>query len=301
MPFEENNKVEYDFWFTSSSNRAIDFIEDFKPFEQGFEGKVDFTPHYVFWECIGCDQRYIESDCFGGGKYCAVEPSNDAIKGREIVLEDLRQKCLFKELKEQNNEQMWFDYIARVHQTCYATINEDCSFNAHKHLNLDFDKTLKCVEDSFSQPKAKWAESTCANSIIDAEISYWKEFGTNIYPSIVINKKTYRGQIEPLSVFNALCASFQDPPKKCLKTLHKEPQQSVQTYLDMSEQDDLVTAGEIMVLVVALIVVNVLVVYCCRRRARREMQNAMNVQIESQVSQYFALSQTGKTNRTAEL
>jgi len=55
MPFEENNKVSYDFWFTSSSNRAIDFIEDFTPFQDGFEGQVNFTPHYVFWECIGCD------------------------------------------------------------------------------------------------------------------------------------------------------------------------------------------------------------------------------------------------------
>lgn len=41
------------------------------------------------------------------------------------------------------------------------------------------------------------------------------------------------------------------------------------------------TATEIMVLVFALIVVNVIVVYCCRRRARRDMQNQMNMQIES--------------------
>jgi len=109
---------------------------------------------------------------------------------------------------DKGNVDMWFDYISRVHSTCYATINEDCSFNAHKHLDLDFDKTQKCVVDSFSQPKERWASSTCSNSIIDVEIAYWKEFGTNIYPSVVINKKTYRGQIEPLSVFNALCASF---------------------------------------------------------------------------------------------
>lgn len=32
MPTTEDNKVAYDFWFTSSSNRAIDFIEDFTPF-----------------------------------------------------------------------------------------------------------------------------------------------------------------------------------------------------------------------------------------------------------------------------
>lgn len=90
MPFEEGNKVEYDFWFTSSSNRAIDFIEDFAQFQESFGDSVTFTPHYVFWECIGCDERYIASDCYGGGKYCAVEPSNDAIKGKEIVLEDMR-------------------------------------------------------------------------------------------------------------------------------------------------------------------------------------------------------------------
>ena len=32
LAFEEGNKVEYDFWMTSSSNRALDFIEDFEIF-----------------------------------------------------------------------------------------------------------------------------------------------------------------------------------------------------------------------------------------------------------------------------
>jgi len=52
--------------------------------------KAKITPHFVFWECQGCDPSYLKSDCYGGGKYCAVEPSNYAIKGHEIVLEDLR-------------------------------------------------------------------------------------------------------------------------------------------------------------------------------------------------------------------
>lgn len=30
MPFEEDNKVEWDFWMTSSSDRALDFLEDFR-------------------------------------------------------------------------------------------------------------------------------------------------------------------------------------------------------------------------------------------------------------------------------
>lgn len=34
LPTAVDNNVEYDFWLTSSSNRAINFIEDFKVFYQ---------------------------------------------------------------------------------------------------------------------------------------------------------------------------------------------------------------------------------------------------------------------------
>lgn len=257
---------------------------------------MTFTPHYVFWECLlGCDQRYLEKDCFGGGKYCAMEPSNEMITGREIVLEDVRQKCLYSSLSKRHQEDVWFEYISRVHSVCYSVINEDCSREAHKHLDLDWDQTVKCVEDSFSKPEDKWGLSSCTNSIIDAEIAYWQLYGMNTYPSIVINKKSYRGQIEPLSVFNALCADFEEPPQACYKTLHREAPNSAQMVFDQINDDNMVTVSEIVCLVLGLILLNVLCVYCCRRRAKREMRNAMNVQIESQVSQYFALSQTNKS------
>ena len=70
---------------------------------------------------------------------------------------------------------------------------------------------MKCVNDSFST-KSNWEREGVTNSIIDAEIRYWTDFGTNIYPSIVINNRNYRGQIDSLSVFNAICAAFEEPP-----------------------------------------------------------------------------------------
>jgi len=113
--------------------------------------------------------------------------------------------------------------MQRVHSTCYSVINEDCSRRAHTWLKLDWDETNQCVKDSFGGLDAdKWSQPSTHNTYIDKEISYWKEYGTNIYPSIVINQKTYRGQIEPLSVFNAICAGFTQPPDQCLKTLHME-------------------------------------------------------------------------------
>lgn len=83
---------------TSTSNRAIDFIEDWRNFHKvfgqeaknkGIEENVKFTPRYIFWTCSDCEADYVERECYGNGKYCAID-NNDAITGREIIEEDLR-------------------------------------------------------------------------------------------------------------------------------------------------------------------------------------------------------------------
>ena len=284
----EFTTVGLDFWFTSSSDRAISFLEDFKKIETNLGSLLDFRPRYVFWECTSCDKTYLENDCFGGGKYCAVESTNAKLKGRDIVLEDLRQLCIWENLSSTNQTQDWWSYMSHVHKTCYNVISDECSQRAHEEVGIDWEVTQQCINDSFgSSDRSKWGLATAKNSFIDEEIAYWKEYGTNIYPSIVINKKTYRGQIEPLSVFNAVCAGFTDPPDQCLKTLHKEKTLVSQTMVD----GDSISVGLIVGIVVALILVNVVIVYCCRRKAKRDMNNEMQMQIESAVSQYFALTQ----------
>ncbi len=51
----EHDIVDIDFWFTSSSDRAIDFLEDFRKIEKQLGAKMNFKPRYVFWECTNCD------------------------------------------------------------------------------------------------------------------------------------------------------------------------------------------------------------------------------------------------------
>lgn len=58
----EDNEVNYELWMTSTSNRALDFIEDWSAFHESllFEGdKVNFEPRYIFWECNDCDKEYL--------------------------------------------------------------------------------------------------------------------------------------------------------------------------------------------------------------------------------------------------
>jgi hypothetical protein len=90
-----DNRVEYDIWFTSSNDRALDFISDFMEQDFRFGDQVLMTPHYVFWKCEFCEQDYLDNDCFSGGRYCAVDSNNEKVRGREIIMEDLRQKCIY--------------------------------------------------------------------------------------------------------------------------------------------------------------------------------------------------------------
>lgn len=187
-----DDRVEYDLWFTSSNDRALDFISDFKEHDEKFGEKVLMTPRYVFWKCTYCEDEYLKNDCYGGGRYCAVEPSNEDIKGREIILEDLREKCLYrKTYNDLNQRKLWWDYMTYVHQNCYNVINEDCSRRGHERLGLDFQETQRCVKSSFSS--SDWGSNRTSNYIIDEEIEYWKTYGAGIYPSLVINNRTYRG------------------------------------------------------------------------------------------------------------
>lgn len=91
----DDNRVHYEMWLTSTSNRALDFLEDFERFhtlfhnDEQLEDNVKFEPRYIFWSCDDCEEEFIERECYGNGKYCAID-MDPIMPGREVIDEDLR-------------------------------------------------------------------------------------------------------------------------------------------------------------------------------------------------------------------
>lgn len=56
-----DNRVEYDLWLSSSSDKMLDFIQDFKKVDQKLGDRVLMTPHYAFWECKDCDKKFVKN------------------------------------------------------------------------------------------------------------------------------------------------------------------------------------------------------------------------------------------------
>jgi PA domain len=77
-----DNRVEYDIWFTSTDDRALDFIDNFKEYDKLFGESVLMTPHYVTFDCSDCDASFKSKECFGNGKFCALNHKQIKMNGQ---------------------------------------------------------------------------------------------------------------------------------------------------------------------------------------------------------------------------
>lgn len=115
MP-KPDNRVEYDIWYSSVDDRALDFITDFVSYDEKLDDHVLMTPHFVTWKCPQCEEEFKKKECYGDGEYCAIMHPEAKISGQEIIQEDLRQYCIYKKYYEKNRQAFW-DYVTRVHQS----------------------------------------------------------------------------------------------------------------------------------------------------------------------------------------
>jgi hypothetical protein len=276
MPHPDQ-RVEYDIWYSSIDDRALDFMTEFQKYDEMLNDKVLMTPHFVTWGCPDCEEAFKKTECFGDGKYCAILHNSISMNGKEIIMEDLRQQCIYKK-NPTNKTDLFWEYIREAHSLCPGYINADCSKQAHTKLKMDYKSSMDCVDDTFRRGDSN--DYRDENTALAREKDYWNQYGAHFYPSIVINNRTYRGAFEPEAVFNSICAGFKKAPKIC-GTFNESTSSIIKGISGMT----------IVYIVLGLIVLNIFLIYCYRRMSQREMKEDMRMHVNSAVSQYFALSQ----------
>lgn len=138
----QNNEVKWEFWYTSANDKALDFIRNFGESMELLEKTVQFQPRFVTWACPSCDSDFKRKECVSNGKYCAMNHRGSYVQGKDIIIEDLRSHCLYKQLQKEGREQEWWDYMAYAHKMCYEEINEECSKLGHKQIKANYDETM---------------------------------------------------------------------------------------------------------------------------------------------------------------
>ena len=294
---EKSSTVDVELWYSSNNQLALDFIKEFDRYAHKLRGYITITPRFVTWGCPVCTEDFKKEECFGNGEYCApnhVKDDFNRVLGRDIIMEDIRQSCLHTNLLKEGKEARWWDYIKEVHSECFGFISESCSKRAHELKNFNWMDTQKCVQESFVDYSAGSLGNGLENSentLLRENAEAWKEYGTLYWPSVTINKVTFRGDITPENILEDICAHLTTKPEVCINFYKREHI----VYEDTSILGPDTVSAELLILVVAILIgVNVILILAYRRCVKREMEDTMGYRVSNAVSQYISVAQSAR-------
>ncbi|KAL3651693.1 Vacuolar-sorting receptor 3 [Castilleja foliolosa] len=224
-----DDRVEYELWTNSNDECGVKcdmlmaFVKDFKGPSQILEkgGYTQFTPHYITWYCpqAFAVSKQCKSQCINHGRYCAPDPEQDfsaGYEGRDVVIENLRQLCVFRVANETKKPWVWWDYVTDFQIRCpmkEKKYNKECAESVIRSLGLDLKKIEKCIGD----PDAD-SDNPVLKEEQDAQVGKGSRGDVTILPTLVVNNHQYRGKLEKGAVLKALCAGFEETtePSVCL-------------------------------------------------------------------------------------
>ncbi|MBA0727357.1 hypothetical protein Golax_000354 [Gossypium laxum] len=224
-----DDRVEYELWTNSNDECGVkcdmlmEFVKDFKGAAQILEkgGYTQFTPHYITWYCPQAFtiSKQCKSQCINHGRYCAPDPEQDfssGYEGKDVVIENLRQLCVFKVANESNKSWLWWDYVTDFQIRCpmkEKKYNKECAEAVIKSLGLEGKKIEKCMGD----PNAD-ADNPVLKEEQDAQVGKGSRGDVTILPTLVVNNRQYRGKLAKGAVLKAICSGFEETtePAVCL-------------------------------------------------------------------------------------
>jgi hypothetical protein len=170
----------------------------------------------------------------------------------------------------------------------------------HKSIGADYQATLNCVSKSFEQTSINAYKND--NFILRENAELWKEYGTSYWPSMTIDNLTFRGDLTPPNILEAICAALADKPEVCVKFYEEEgiSFSRPEVISEYQAQVSPVSSELLGFVVVVLVLVNLALIYAYRQCAKKEMEQDMQFQVSSAVSQYIALSHQ-KTDNSIEM
>jgi hypothetical protein len=172
------------------------------------------------------------NQCTFQGKYCSGDPEKNStvgIDGKDILLQDLRELCLWRWINQTftpqgHNQHLWFDFTADFNTNCYD-VNKPELWREDTCANAIFDKykiDKVWIADCIAQSGG--ADGTGRNTLLDAAVTEWQLYNIIYLPLALVNLVPYRGTLtcpDPVKsdgkcgLLDAICNGYADTPAVC--------------------------------------------------------------------------------------
>ena len=224
QPKNPKKKVELKLFFSSSELRAYQLISNLTAYLDKYEDQVTLIPIYVTHQIPTYDPNNAkrEFNCVTNGKYCYFPKETTITQdGREILLESLRQKCMYQKSKKSKKISYYFDYMDKFYKNCLSVptprFNDKCSKENLDIMGFNIDYLDECVADSFG------VKTLLSSSYADNENYIFKQdyeeiikYKLSSFPAVVVDDQPIEGIIKEYKIAEALCKAVKVKPTFCI-------------------------------------------------------------------------------------
>ena len=314
-PKSEKSTVDFKFFFSSSEPRAYDLLGNMTKYIDKFGSQVNFVPYYVVHQ----NPYYIEENpqsninCLSRGVYCYF-PKETTItqEGQKILLEDIRQKCMYQ-LSKERSLNFYYEYMNHFYKECIInrqnSLNKVCSQNVLSNLGYPENYLDKCIADSFGISVNELSSSSYVdkeNKILKEEYNEILNYKLTSFPAVIINEKPLNGLIKEEKIITELCVNVKIKPGFC---------PYFTGLIDENMKSGKKRNRIIYFLIFLLIFVNIILFFMCRKYILQKINDRINSgnidvdgRIHNVINNYFALKNNPndykafeRNNQTIEL
>ena len=286
-----DNTVKYDIWFTPDQENVYKFLTDFKRYQELLGKKASLGVHYITYPYFSYDPNINKpiDDCLGSGLYC-LKPENLGINdGSLIVLESIKQKCIYKFVYEKKAipKELFWNYMTKFYEKCILekkNFNQKCSNNVMDLVQLDKKEIDRCIFDSFigtsfDKQKEDYYK-ILKNKILDDEFEMRKRNYIIRVPSLLINGRLYDGSWRPENVFDALCASLIKKPNVC--------------FTEGTQREGVFSTPSVFIIILIVFAINIILFILCKNFIKKKIidriqSTDIDSRIDTVVNSYIAL------------
>lgn len=217
--------------------------------------------------------EFGKDNCVGNGNYCAFDPdvADETVTGRDVLMEGVRQKCVFKA-----GVKFYFHYMRRFYRSCIHRIGENCALEVMRQIGVNSSVVKNCVDLSFH--KISEDMELNENSILRREKEVQKESGLHNFPQIMINQLLYKGSLSQNDLLLSICASLHDETQSC---------RDIEIYND----DDFSVLNVVMAHFFLFLIGVAVLAVVCRYVAKRKYDKELSKAIGKYVTEYSSMKE----------
>jgi hypothetical protein len=265
--------TELDFFYVPSSPLTHRFVKMAVEVKKRLQSKVLFNP--VIFTFSSKSQEFIKSNCVSKGEFCAYDPDNEGkLTGRDVILEAIRQKCIFK-----THPESFLAYLDLYFQKCLNKMTLECSKGLMASLSVDSASIQNCFDKSFTHSETNQLENF--NELLEDDRQMRKNIGVTQFPDFYINGVMYAGSLDMFDLLLSICSTeAQEDSFQCKN-------------IDMTPDLDESYASIIVVNLAIFVVCLVFLVYFIRTKMKDKFKKEVKKAIDNYMTEYSAIKEEG--------